>query len=120
MEAGKLNVQRFLLEVGTEGTAVTDVIRCSGLDAVNPYTELRYAKVFADGSQAKGFIKSAFDRVSPGQIANKTYALPVPDRAWIEGYTPSRPESRKVTLKQSVETRLHLVYSLWRYIDVKR
>src|SRR5690625_3944533 len=34
MEAGKINVQRFLLEVGTEGTAVTDVIRCSGLDAV--------------------------------------------------------------------------------------
>lgn len=119
MEAGKINVQRFLLEVGTEGTAVTDVIRCSGLDAVNPYTELRYAKVLADGSQAKGFIKSAFDRVYPGQKPNKKYALPVPYGAWIEGYTPSRPEFRKVTLKQFGGKRFHQVYSLERYMDLK-
>ena len=71
---GVVDVQRYLLEMGTEGTAVYDTIKASGINPVNLYTDMTYAGSFSQSEGlGKGLIKEAFLNLYPASYLTKKF-----------------------------------------------
>ena len=120
VEAGTVDVQNFLKEVGVEGNAVATTIQALGLTPVFPYADMRYGRRFDVGRIVSGdtkyLLKSLFRRLCPNHTPARKFPLHVPYNQWMMGYQPSRKEF-KPTLKLQPDQgkRNALVYSLERY-----
>lgn len=94
-----VDVQRYLVEVGTEGTAVADTIRCANITPGNLFGEIQYGGSFIEeGLLGKKFIKRAFSIVWPSMAPRKKKALAVPYSKWLKSWQPTHPSIRSDSL----------------------
>ena len=120
IEDGAMDVQRFLIEVGTEGNAIFTTMQGLGLTPVFPFVEMRYGPGLdverIINGDAKYLLKSIFRRTYPNHAPARKSPLHVPYNKWMMGYQPTRKEF-KPTLKLQPDQgkRNALIFSLERY-----
>jgi hypothetical protein len=113
---GKVDVQRFLVEVGTEGTAIRDAISCAGLNPIMPLATCAYAGKYKEVN--KPHITEAHKILYGAEPAHKK-ALSAPYREWMRNWKPSNPvfkDDPKINLKYA--KRSFLLRSVQRYAEL--
>lgn len=116
----RVDVQGFLTEVGTEGTAVFDSLQACGLVAMNLYGEMRFADPLdIKGRGGKYPLTELFSLLYPDCKPNKKVPLPVPYGSWMKDYVPHRPEFRTDRLHYFGGKRKYQIYALELYMDLR-
>lgn len=116
----KVDVQTYLGDVGTEGTAVFDTLQACGLVPVNPYSSMRFgAALDIAGRGGKYPLKDMFALIYPDRKPNKKMALPVPYGPWMRDYIPTRPEFRTDRMDRFGGKNRYQIYALELYMDMR-
>ena len=120
LDDGAVDVQRFLLDVGTEGNAIYTTIQGLGLTPVFPFVQMRYGPGLdverIINGEGKYLLKSIFRRIYPKHALARKVPLHVPYNKWMMGYQPTRKEFKDtLKLKPDQGKRNALIFSLERY-----
>ena len=121
-----VTVQRYLTEVGTEGTGVQDAITLAGITPVHPFAEVlpiggRALSADSGGGTGKQWIDELYRRHYPTRHIRPKRPLHGAYNEWLRGYRPGRHPSIRDDLepKRLQGKRNALVFAVERYLVLK-
>lgn len=91
-ENGRVDVQRFLTEVGTEGRSAYECVVAAGLNPVFPYAEMALAEKLDLERPEKYLLHSLFEKLYGYPYVGRKKPLWVPYDDWMGGIKITRPE----------------------------